>query len=287
MMFAARMARRISLRASVVVLPIFSDCADARTLQPHSNSGRTAAARVSQRNISHGRSSQRPGGLLGRAARAGDHSARRAPHVESLRKVLRQDRFRHLRPPPSTASSANAPSRAKKPCRKLDQPPDRGELQCAALAGHAHSIECWRDGELVGGLYGVGFDRVFCGESMFSRRRCQQGGARLAGRGDARGGLCCCSTRQFMTEHLARMGAVALPQARYIDLLAAGQGRLSVSIPTAVSKPRRRLFARESHRAILDPDIVDRVFDHVQAGRVLEQPARKDRARTGPRCRVP
>ena len=35
--------------------------------------------------------------------------------------------------------------------------------------GHAHSIECWRAGELVGGLYGVGFDRVFCGESMFSR----------------------------------------------------------------------------------------------------------------------
>ncbi len=37
--------------------------------------------------------------------------------------------------------------------------------------GHAHSIECWRDGALVGGLYGVGFDRVFCGESMFSRER--------------------------------------------------------------------------------------------------------------------
>ena len=35
--------------------------------------------------------------------------------------------------------------------------------------GHAHSIECWQEEELVGGLYGVGFDRVFCGESMFSR----------------------------------------------------------------------------------------------------------------------
>jgi leucyl/phenylalanyl-tRNA--protein transferase len=35
--------------------------------------------------------------------------------------------------------------------------------------GHAHSIECWIDGALVGGLYGVGFERVFCGESMFSR----------------------------------------------------------------------------------------------------------------------
>ena len=37
------------------------------------------------------------------------------------------------------------------------------------LAGYAHSIEVWDGETLVGGLYGVGFDRVFCGESMFSR----------------------------------------------------------------------------------------------------------------------
>ncbi len=35
--------------------------------------------------------------------------------------------------------------------------------------GHAHSIETWRDGELVGGLYGIALGRVFFGESMFSR----------------------------------------------------------------------------------------------------------------------
>ncbi len=35
-------------------------------------------------------------------------------------------------------------------------------------AGYATSAECWRDGELIGGLYGIEFDRVFCGESMFS-----------------------------------------------------------------------------------------------------------------------
>ncbi|MDX9874875.1 MAG: leucyl/phenylalanyl-tRNA--protein transferase [Spongiibacteraceae bacterium] len=35
--------------------------------------------------------------------------------------------------------------------------------------GHAHSVECWRDGELVGGLYGVALGRAFFGESMFSR----------------------------------------------------------------------------------------------------------------------
>lgn len=36
-------------------------------------------------------------------------------------------------------------------------------------AGHAHSFECWHDGTLVGGLYGVAIGRMFYGESMFSR----------------------------------------------------------------------------------------------------------------------
>lgn len=89
--------------------------------------------------------------------------------------------------------------------------------------GHAHSIECWQDGRLVGGLYGVGFDRVFCGESMFSRvpdaskvalawlvaalRRC---GAEL---------LDC----QFITPHLASLGAIEMPQADYVERLKAAQ----------------------------------------------------------------
>ncbi len=36
--------------------------------------------------------------------------------------------------------------------------------------GHAHSVETWKDGELVGGLYGIAIGRMFYGESMFSRR---------------------------------------------------------------------------------------------------------------------
>jgi leucyl/phenylalanyl-tRNA---protein transferase len=57
--------------------------------------------------------------------------------------------------------------------------------------GHAHSIECWLtrgDGslQLAGGLYGVGFDRVYCGESMFSLAPdASKVGVGLAGRGDA------------------------------------------------------------------------------------------------------
>jgi len=37
------------------------------------------------------------------------------------------------------------------------------------LAGHAHSVECWLEGELAGGLYGVGLGNIFFGESMFTR----------------------------------------------------------------------------------------------------------------------
>ncbi len=44
------------------------------------------------------------------------------------------------------------------------------EAYCAMHhLGHAHSVECWQEGELVGGLYGLAFGQVFFGESMFSR----------------------------------------------------------------------------------------------------------------------
>jgi len=99
--------------------------------------------------------------------------------------------------------------------------------------GHAHSIECWEQGDdgqrtLVGGLYGVAFDRAFCGESMFSTRTdaskvalawlvaaMRKGGAEL---------LDC----QFMTPHLASLGAVEISQKRYLALLKLAQsGALS------------------------------------------------------------
>jgi leucyl/phenylalanyl-tRNA--protein transferase len=103
--------------------------------------------------------------------------------------------------------------------------------------GHAHSIECWREGELVGGLYGVGFAAAFCGESMFSRADdaskvalawlvslLRRGGARL---------LDC----QFMTAHLASLGAVTISQKRYCALLAdacgVGAAAGAVALPEA------------------------------------------------------
>ncbi len=85
--------------------------------------------------------------------------------------------------------------------------------------GRAHSIECWRGEELVGGLYGVGFGGVFCGESMFSRESDASKVALawlVALMRRAGASLLDC---QFMTEHLASMGAVEIAQARYVALL--------------------------------------------------------------------
>ncbi|MFM5930941.1 MAG: leucyl/phenylalanyl-tRNA--protein transferase [Novosphingobium sp.] len=89
--------------------------------------------------------------------------------------------------------------------------------------GRAHSIECWQGEQLVGGLYGVGFDRVFCGESMFSRATDASKVALawlVAALRRAGASLLDC---QFMTPHLESMGAVEITQARYLKLLKAAQ----------------------------------------------------------------
>ncbi len=87
----------------------------------------------------------------------------------------------------------------------------------------AHSIECWHGGELVGGLYGVGFDRVFCGESMFSTRS-DASKVALAWLVAAlrRAGVTLLDC-QFMTDHLASLGAVEISQAEYLARLRAAQ----------------------------------------------------------------
>jgi len=87
--------------------------------------------------------------------------------------------------------------------------------------GHAHSVEAWRAGKLVGGLYGVSLGAAFFGESMFSREsdaskvclvhlvnHLKERGFRLL-------------DTQFTTEHLKRFGAIDVPRRRYDELLAA------------------------------------------------------------------
>lgn len=72
--------------------------------------------------------------------------------------------------------------------------------------GHAHSVECWKDGELVGGLYGVALKSAFFGESMFSRATdaSKVGLVHLVAL-LIRGGFRLLDT-QFQTDHLAQFG---------------------------------------------------------------------------------
>lgn len=89
--------------------------------------------------------------------------------------------------------------------------------------GHAHSVECWRDDQLVGGLYGVSLGGAFFGESMFSRETDASKVAlvHLVAR-LAAGGFTLLDT-QFVTEHLSQFGAVEIPRADYRRRLAQAQ----------------------------------------------------------------
>ena len=86
-------------------------------------------------------------------------------------------------------------------------------------SGYAHSLECWQDGALVGGLYGVSLGGAFFGESMFSRARDASKVAlvHLVARLKV-GGFVLLDT-QFLTAHLAQFGTIEIPQAAYLARL--------------------------------------------------------------------
>ncbi|MGB3387524.1 MAG: leucyl/phenylalanyl-tRNA--protein transferase [Pseudaminobacter sp.] len=98
--------------------------------------------------------------------------------------------------------------------------------------GHCHSVEAWREGRLVGGLYGVTLGRVFFGESMFSREKdaskvCL---VHLVERLNERGFVLL--DTQFTTEHLKRFGAIDVRRVKYEKMLEeALEGQAAVFYP--------------------------------------------------------
>ena len=102
------------------------------------------------------------------------------------------------------------------------------ELERAMLAlhgsGHAHSIEVWKDDALVGGLYGVKLGRAFFGESMFSRTTDASKVALAWLIARLRVGNFTLLDCQFMTDHLASLGAVSVTRETYVALLAGALG---------------------------------------------------------------
>ncbi len=111
----------------------------------------------------------------------------------------------------------------------------RIELSYAGLhdAGHAHSVECWDDDALVGGVYGVGFDSAFCGESMFSHRTDASKVALAWMVALLRRAGCKVFDCQFMTGHLKSLGAVSLSQADYLEKLSGARGPQAHSLEEA------------------------------------------------------
>jgi len=141
-----------------------------------------------------------------------------------LRRVVRQDRFEVRVDSDFTAALTGcAEATDKRPNTWINAEILR--LYTALFEDNAaHSVECWQEGKLVGGLYGVSIGGVFFGESMFSRVPDASKVAlvhlvALLRRGEYR-----LLDVQFLTPHLARFGAIEVPRAEYRRLLGEALG---------------------------------------------------------------
>jgi len=138
----------------------------------------------------------------------------------SLKRVLRSGRF---------AVTHDREFRAViTACADREETWINAELEHAMLAlhgsGHAHSLEVWSGDSLVGGLYGVKLGRAFFGESMFSRATDASKVALAWLVARLRAGNFTLLDCQFMTEHLASLGAITIPRETYVALLSAALG---------------------------------------------------------------
>jgi len=114
--------------------------------------------------------------------------------------------------------------------------------------GFAHSIECWRDGQLAGGLYGVAMGGAFFGESMFSRANDASKVALVHLVARLRAGGFSLLDSQFITRHLRRFGAIEVPRSEYRMHLAEAL-KQSASFATAPSLSEIEAVLRNDNRA--------------------------------------
>lgn len=153
----------------------------------------------------------------------------------SLAKLLRSERYSTTvdRAFGAVVSSCAEPT-AERPDTWINPEIERAYAELHRR-GYAHSVETWKDGVLLGGLYGVRLGAAFFGESMFSRAanaskvalahlvaRLRIGGFRL---------LDC----QFLTDHLASLGTVEVERDDYVALLDSALGLGTASSPGAGS----------------------------------------------------
>jgi leucyl/phenylalanyl-tRNA---protein transferase len=142
---------------------------------------------------------------------------------KSMQQVLRRGIFKVTldRDFPGVISACSKVARPGQDGTWLGKDMQRAYTELHRL-GHAHSVEVWREGALVGGLYGVALGKVFCGESMFAHESnaSKAGFITLVEALRARGfGLIDC---QVHTPHLESLGAREIPRAAFVGLLGEG-----------------------------------------------------------------
>lgn len=138
---------------------------------------------------------------------------------KSLRKTIKRDEFEvRINTSFSRVMELCAESAPDRPNTWINSP-ILNLYSSLHRAGHAHSVEAWRDGELVGGLYGVSLKGAFFGESMFSRATdaSKVALAHLVARLRA-GGYKLLDT-QFVTAHLETFGVEEVPRDDFHVLL--------------------------------------------------------------------
>lgn len=172
-------------------------------------------------------------------------------HVSrSLRRAIRRG---HVRVTADTAFEEVIAA-----CAEVPRPYQQGtwitnELQEGYLAlhelGYAHSIEAWREDELVGGLYGVSFGRTFAGESMFASEPDASKIAFTTLLGHLAMWRFAIVDCQVYTEHLARFGATMWPRERFLSLW-----RQATSDPSLLA-PWKLTLTPEEALAELQPEM--------------------------------
>lgn len=138
----------------------------------------------------------------------------------SLRKTVRRRRFEVVWDRDFEATiDGCAEATGRRPDTWIN--PEIRRLYLALYArGHAHSVESWQDGRLVGGLYGVRLGGAFFGESMFSRATDASKVALVHLVAKLKASGFTLLDTQFITEHLTRFGALEISREEYRERLA-------------------------------------------------------------------
>lgn len=190
----------------------------------------------------------------------------------SLRKTVASDRFR------VTADTAFeriialcAESASDRPDTWINPQIERASIDLFRM-GFAHSIEIWDGDQLVGGLYGISLGRAFFGESMVSRARdaSKVAMAWLVARLKL-GGFTLLDC-QFMTEHLASLGAIEIPRNAYVGLLSSAiAGAVGAGASVGGAASAGDFFALDRGVAFPSPSLPAGTESGPPTGKVIAQ----------------